>query len=144
MPASPVSRQLWSVLWAVVLAGGCAGLSPSPPGADVPVIHGLRVEPESLRAGDKAVLIFQFEDGDADVTEARLVERGVREFMFFQTLRPIHVNLGDYFGIAATTVRMPWSWPTAGIRTYDLFVVDKKGHVSNKLSITITVKPPAQ
>lgn len=121
---------------------GCAGLSyqPTPPGPGVPVISALRFEPTSVKVGQEAILSFTFADSEADIVEARLIERGFIDFQFFTGLNPVVVDLRRHLGEATGRPSIPLRWREPGYRLYELYVVDQKGNVSNPLRGSIVVE----
>lgn len=128
--------------WSFLLLAGCAGVGyqPTPPGPGVPVISALRFEPTSVKAGQEVILSFTFADSEADIVEARLIERGVIDFQFFTGLNPVVVDLRKHLGEATGRVSIPLRWRAPGYRLYEVYVVDEKGNVSNPLRGSIAVE----
>lgn len=124
-----------------VLAG-CAsmGYQPTPPGPGVPTISAFRIEPRLVRVGQEATLSFRYEDGDADITEAYLREAELRNFSYIYWLQPISLDMSSHFGQVAGVVEVRLQWGSEGIRLYEVYVVDKKGHKSNRLRTSVTVQ----
>ncbi len=112
----------------------------SPPGPGVPRIANLRFEPNVVRIGETTLMSFYFDVGSADVQEAFLVERGIQQFRFFQDLQATTIDLRNYDGQVAATVEVPLRWSTEGIRFLELYVVTKRGNVSNHLTASVTVR----
>ena len=133
----------------VVLASGLAialsacttwRIEPTSPGPGVPVISNLRIEPEKVRVGEEVRLSFDFEDNDADITEAHIFPSEVREWVYTQALAATVLDLrSDKFGQAIGKVDATFKWETEGIRVFEVFVVDELGHTSNKLWARVTV-----
>lgn len=128
-------------LVALILAG-CAifGQPQTAPGPGVPHIANLRFDPDVVRIGETTQLSFYFEVGSADIEEGFLIERGISQFQFYQSLNTIPVDLRKYTGVVADTVAIPLKWSNEGIRLYELYVVTQKGNASNRLRATVTVR----
>lgn len=112
----------------------------TPPGPGVPRIANLRLEPDVIQAGETTQMSFYFEVGSADLHEGFVIERGISEFQFFQTLQPISIDLERYEGQVAGTVEVPLKWSAEGIRFLEVFVVTRKGNTSNRIRANITVR----
>lgn len=140
MNASP----RWScALWVLLLfTAGCAAWGPasSPPGTDVPRIANFRFEPERIAVGQTATMHFYFEVGTADLEEAFLLDQGIAEFQFFTALRPRTFDLRQYSGQVAGVAEVPVRITTEGLRWLELYVVNGKGNVSNRLRAPLTVR----
>ncbi len=116
-------------------------IEPTSPGPGVPVISNLRIEPEKVRVGEDVRLSFDFEDTDADITEAHIFPSEVREWVYTQALAATVLDLrGEKFGQAIGRVEAIFKWETEGIRVFEVFVVDELGHTSNKLRARVTVR----
>jgi len=131
---------LWSIV-ALILAG-CSVFGPprTPEGPGVPRIANLRFEPDVVRIGETTRMSFYFEVGSADVEEGFLIERGISQFQFYQSLNAIRIDLRKYAGLVADTVEVPLKWSNEGVRLYELYVVTQKGNASNRLRATVTVR----
>ncbi len=154
-PASPI-RRLWPwspaaprAVWGFALAAalapaiGCYGLTgqpPTPPGPGVPKVLTARFEPDTVRAGEETTLILTFEDTEGDVVEAYLVPRVVDDFRLISSTSAIQRNIRRHFGEVVGTVREPFTWNSPSIRYYDVYVVDLKGNVSNRIAAKVTVR----
>jgi hypothetical protein len=112
----------------------------TPPGPGVPRIANLRFDPDVIRAGENTQMSFYFEVGSADLQEGFLIERGISQFQFYQTLQTIPVDLRDYDGQVAGTVEVSLHWSAEGFRLLELYVVTKRGNASNRIRGTITVR----
>jgi hypothetical protein len=112
----------------------------SPPGPGVPRIANLRLEPDVIRAGETTQMSFYFEVGSADIKEGFLVEGGISQFQFYQTLQATPLDLAKYDGQVAGMVEIPLRWSQEGIRFLEVYVVTKKGNVSNRLGANLTVR----
>ena len=112
----------------------------TPPGPGVPHIANLRFEPDVIRDGETTRMSFYFEVGSADIQEAHLVERGINQFQFYQSLQSISVDLRTYTGQVAGTVEVPLRWPGVGIRWIEVYVVTQNGNTSNRISARLTVR----
>jgi hypothetical protein len=121
---------------------GCALFGPpqSAPGPGVPHIANMRFDPDVVRIGETTQLSFYFEVGSADIEEGFLIERGISQFQFYQSLNTIPINLRKYIGVVADTVEIPLKWSNEGVRLYELYVVTQKGNASNRLRATVTVR----
>jgi hypothetical protein len=121
---------------------GCASVwrPETPPGPGVPRIANLRFEPEAIKIGETTQMSFYFEVGSADIEEAFLVERGISQFQFYQTLQATPIDLRKYEGQVAGTVEVPLRWSSEGVRLLELYVVNKKGNTSNRLRAPLTVR----
>ena len=112
----------------------------SPPGPGVPRIANLRFEPEVIRAGETTQMSFYFEVGSADLKEGFLVERGISQFQFYQTLQATPLDLAKYDGQVAGTVEIPLRWSQEGVRFLEVYVVTKQGNASNRIRANLTVR----
>ena len=126
----------------VVLSASCATFGPtsSPPGPGVPRIANLRFEPERINAGETTQMSFYFEVGSADLDEGFLLDQGIAQFQLFTALQSISIDLRKYSGQVAGIAEIPLRWPTEGVRWLELYVVTKKGNVSNRLRAPLTVR----
>ncbi|MGH7411556.1 MAG: hypothetical protein ACREJ6_10945 [Candidatus Methylomirabilis sp.] len=116
------------------------GIEPSLPGPGVPVISNLRVEPETVMMGEEVALTLDFEDTDADLVEAYIFPSEVRDWVYTQTLAPTVLNLkNSKYGRAVGSVEATFKVETEGVRIFEVFVVDERGHTSNKLRARVTV-----
>ena len=114
--------------------------SPTPPGPGVPRIANLRFEPDVIKAGETTQMSFYFEVGSADLKEGFLVERGISQFQFYQTLQATPLDLAKYDGQVAGTVEIPLRWSQEGVRFLEVYVVTKKGNASNRIRANLTVR----
>ncbi|MBI2115822.1 MAG: hypothetical protein HYT85_12150 [candidate division NC10 bacterium] len=144
MRCSPVhGARVLTLALALVLLSSCGASvlrSPTPPGPGVPRIANLRFEPDVIKAGETTQMSFYFEVGSADIQEAFIVERGISQFQFYQSLQAIPVDLREYAGQVAGTVEVPLRWSAEGVRFLELYVVTKKGNTSNRLRAPLTVR----
>ena len=126
----------------VSLVAGCSAVGPtaSPPGPGVPRIANLRFEPETISAGGTTRMSFYFEVGSADMEEGYLVDQGIAQFQFFTALQPIAIDLAKYSGQVAGVAEVPVRLSTEGLRWLELYVVSRKGNVSNRLRQRLTVR----
>lgn len=136
----PARPSLWCIL--VLVLTGCAafGQPATPPGPGVPHIANLRFEPNVIKVGETTRMSFYFEVGSADIEEGFLIERGISQFQFYQSLHTISVDLRKYSGLVADTVEIPFHWSNEGVRLLEFYVVTKKGNTSNHLQATVTVR----
>ena len=140
-PIRRAARRLGAA--ALMALAGCASLSgqePTPPGAGVPKLLTARFDSDSVRAGEQVILTLTFEDSDADVVEAYLVERVISDFRLVSTITVIPLNIRRHLGEVVGTVREPFRWDAPTIRFYDVYVVDLKGNASNRIAIRVTVR----
>jgi hypothetical protein len=126
----------------VLLLTACAGtLAPTESsGPGVPRILNLRFEPDTVAVGQVATMSFYFEVGSADLDEGFLLERGIADFQLFTSLQSTPIDLRRYRGQVAATVEVPIRWSTEGVRFVEVYVVSQKGHPSNRLNATVTVR----
>lgn len=126
----------------VLLLTGCAAFGPTPsePGPGVPRIANLRFEPDTIAAGEPTQLSFYFEVGSADLEEGFLIDQGIAQFQFFTALQPIALDLRRYSGQVAGVAEVPLRLSTEGLRWLELYVVNRKGNVSNRLRAPLTVR----
>jgi hypothetical protein len=122
-------------------ACGAAVVRPeTPPGPGVPRIANLRFDPEAVRIGETLQMSFYFEVGTADLDEGFLIQRGIREFQFYQDLQPTPIDLRRYHGQVAGTIEVPLRWSTEGVLFLEVYVVSKQGNASNRLNGRVTVR----
>ncbi|MGH7370715.1 MAG: hypothetical protein ACREI5_01575 [Candidatus Methylomirabilales bacterium] len=141
----------------------------TPPGPGVPRISDLRIEPDVVERGGQATLRFDFTDLDGDIMDVYLGLRSeVKDFTLATGLRPAVISRGKYLGqtegTAEETITISFERRFAplaseerdyeggvveperrqqeigGIRVYEIFVVDRKGNVSNSLRARVTVR----
>ena len=146
-----------------------AGFEATPPGPGVPRISDLRIEPAVVERGGQATLRFDFQDLNADIMDVYLGLRGeVTDFTLATGLQPVVLSRGKYFGqtegTAEETISISFERRSApltyeerayygevtdpaqtqqqmgGVRVYVVWVVDEKGHVSNSLTVRVTVQ----
>jgi hypothetical protein len=135
-------RRRAGMLWVVVLlAAGCAfGPASSPPGPDVPRIANFRFEPDTIDAGGTTSMHFYFEVGSADLEEGYLLDQGIAQFQFVTALQSITLDLRKYSGQVAGVAEIPVRLSSEGLRWLELYVVNRKGNVSNRLRAPLTVR----
>jgi hypothetical protein len=141
-PGSNAVKQALLGIGLAVAVSACATwrIEPTLPGPGVPVISNLRIEPEKVRVGEDVALTFDFEDTDADLIEARIFPSEVREWVYTQTIAPTVLSLkGDKYGRGVGSAGATFKWHTEGIRIFEVFVIDERGHTSNKLRARVTV-----
>ena len=159
---------IWGCVIAVGLGVGCSSkFKPSPSGPGVPRISNLRIEPREVERGRQATIRFDFRDIDGDIMDVYLgLAREVQDFTVSKGLRPEVISRGRYLGqtegtaeetitISAdrpltplTVERREYTGqveptqgpPVRGTRLDEVFVVDQKGHVSNRLEAQVTVR----
>lgn len=137
------ARRRWvGMLWvAVLLSAGCAfGPASSPPGPDVPRITNFRFEPDAIDAGETTSMHFYFEVGSADLEEGRLLDQGIAQFQFVTALQSISFDLRKYSGQVAGVAEIPVRLSSEGLRWLELYVVNRKGNVSNRLRAPLTIR----
>src|SRR5512137_307464 len=135
--------RLWAVVLGVVvlLSAGCAfGPASSPPGPDVPRIANFRFEPGTIDAGETTTISFYFEVGSADLEEGFLLDQGIAQFQFVTALNSITFDLRRYSGQVAGVAEVPVRLSTEGLRWLEIYVVNRKGNVSNRLRAPLTVR----
>jgi hypothetical protein len=133
----------WTLVCALGLLPACSTAltqPETPPGPGVPRIANLRLVPDVIRTGETTQMSFYFEVGSADLHEGFVIDRGISEFQFYQVLQPITIDLQQYEGQAAGTVEVPLKWSSEGIRFLEVYVVTKKGNVSNRVRANLTVR----
>jgi len=133
----------WTWIFVLGLLSACSAAltqPETPPGPGVPRIANLRLEPNVIRTGETTQMSFYFEVSTADLSEGIVNDRGISEFQFVQVLQPITIDLKEYEGQAAGTVEVPLRWSTEGIRFLEVYVVSKKGNVSNRIRANLTVR----
>lgn len=136
-------RTCAGILWGLMLlSSGCAAWGPpsSPPGPDVPRIANFRFEPSRITSGETTSMHFYFEVGSADLEEGYLLDQGIAQFQFFTALQRITIDLREYSGQVAGVVEVPVRLSTEGLRWLELYVVNRKGNVSNRLRAPLTVR----
>jgi hypothetical protein len=134
------SALLPLLLLLLVVSCSTFGPAPSSPGPGVPRIANLRFEPETIDVGATTQMSFYFEVGSADIEEGYVLDQGVAQFQFFTALQRINIDLRKYSGQVAGVAEVPLRWPTEGLRWLELYVVNKKGNVSNRLRAPLTVR----
>lgn len=133
----------WALVFVLGLLSACSAAltqPETPPGPGVPRIANLRLEPNVIRAGETTQMSFYFEVGSADLQEGFLIDRGISEFQYYQILQPITIKLQQYEGQVAGMVEVPLKWSTEGIRFLEVYVVTKKGNVSNRIGANLMVR----
>jgi len=135
-------RRRAGMLWVVVLlSAGCAfGPASSPPGPDVPRIANFRFEPDTIDAGETTSMHFYFEVGSADLEEGHLLDQGIAQFQFVTALQSIAFDLRKYSGQVAGVAEIPVRLSSEGLRWLELYVVNRKGNVSNRLRAPLTIR----
>ncbi|MFQ5655987.1 MAG: hypothetical protein ACE5G5_00425 [Candidatus Methylomirabilales bacterium] len=153
----------------VALASGCSHFESTAPGPGVPRVSNFRIEPRVVDRGEQATLVFDFRDTDGDIMDVYIeLKREVAEFTLATSLEPTLISQGRYLGKIEGTARETISViieerppqlvsetrgyqgavvePEAppqeigGSRLYVVFVVDRKGNVSNRLRARVTVR----
>ena len=121
---------------------GCTIFGPpqTAPGPGVPHLANLRFDPDVVQVGETTRMSFYFEVGSADIEEGFLIERGISQFQFYQSLNTIPIDLRKYAGVVADTVEIPLKWSNQGVRLFELYVVTQKGNASNRVRATVTVR----
>ncbi len=164
---------IWGCAIVLALTSGCAATSfqSSAPGPGAPRISNLRIEPTQVENGAQVALRFDFRDLDADIVDVYLgVSAEIKDFTLATGLGPAVISRGRYLGLREGTVEeaikvtmapTPRAVPqrefdgsvaepevpqqtTAGIRVYEVFVIDRQGQVSNRLRAQVTVTPSSQ
>ncbi len=144
-------------------------LQPTAPGPGVPRITNFRIEPPVVDRGGDATLRFDFRDIDGDIIDVYLgLKREVADFTLSTGLRHTIISRGRYLGqtegTAEETITISIERRSAplrsqtrgfeggavdpdrqreeigGIRVYEVFVIDKRGQVSNRLRARVTVQ----
>ena len=165
-----VEKRLAILRWIMIVAlvSGC-GVKSTTPGPGVPRISNFRIEPQEVDRGGQVSLRFDFRDTDADIMDVYLeLKREVAEFTVSTGLQSILVSRGRYLGQAEGTAQEtitvsieerpaqaryetkqfqgaivePEAPPQeiGGRRVYEVYVVDRKGNVSNRLRARVTVR----
>jgi len=164
---------IWECAIVLALTTGCAATTfeSSGPGPGVPRISDLRIEPTQVENGAQVALRFDFRDMDGDIVDVYLgVGAEIKDFTLATGLGPAVISRGRYLGLregtAEETIKVtmaPTPRPvpqrefdgsvaepevpqqtTAGIRFYEVFVIDRQGQVSNRLRVQVTVTPSSQ
>jgi len=164
---------IWGCAIVLALTSGCAATSfqSSAPGPGAPRISNLRIEPTQVENGAQVALRFDFRDMDGDIVDVYLgVGAEIKDFTLATGLGPAVISRGRYLGLregtAEETIKVtmaPTPRPvpqrefdgsvaepevpqqtTAGIRFYEVFVIDRQGQVSNRLRVQVTVTPSSQ
>jgi len=164
---------IWECAIVLALTSGCAAttLESSAPSPGVPRISNLRIEPNEVQNGAHVALRFDFRDVDADIVDVHLgVNVEIKDFTLATGLGPAVISRGRYLGLregtAEETIRVTMVPPPrplpqrefdgsvagpelrqeiiGGIRVYEVFVVDGRGQVSNRLRAQVTVTPSSQ
>ena len=158
----------WVVVVALATACTPSALKSTVPGPGVPRISNFRIDPQKVEPGGQATLLFDFRDTDADIMDVYLeLRRQVAKFTVSTGLQATLVSQGRYLGqvegTAQETITVnieerpaqalyetkkyqgavvePEAIPEeiGGSRVYEVFVVDRKGNVSNRLKARVTV-----
>jgi hypothetical protein len=126
-----------------VLASGCAGSigRPTAPGPGTPTVRNLRIDPDTVRAGEPATLRFEFEAPSANIAEILVFVNRVGDWSFTAGLGPTRLSGRDVSGIAVGEFVTPLRPREVGILYYEVLVVDEQGNHSNRLRSTLTVRP---
>lgn len=153
----------------LAMSSACFRFQATDPGPGVPRITNFRIDPSEVERGEMVTLRFDFRDEDGDIMDVYLgLKREVADFTFSTGLEPTLISRGRYFGRKegtveeAITVRIerriaPLSSQArrfeggtvepentreeiVGIRVYEVFVIDQKEHVSNRLEARVTVR----
>ncbi len=161
---------LSGVIALVVSTGSaCARFQTTAPGPGVPRISNFRIDPSEVERGERVTLRFDFRDEDGDIMEIYLgLKREVADFTFSTGLQPTLISRGRYLGLKegmveeTITVRIQRQFAPigaqrrryeggaveperareeiTGIRVYEVFVIDRKGQVSNRIQARVTVR----
>lgn len=144
-------------------------LQPTPPGPGVPRISNLQIDPREVPRGGQVTLRFDFTDTDGDIMDVYLgLSSEVKDFTLATGLQPSVISRGRYLGLTEGTAEETMTVSIerrfapltserrgydgsvvepevvqeeiGGIRVYEVFVVDRKGQVSNSLRARVTVK----
>lgn len=140
------------------------------PGPGVPYISNFRIEPPVVESGGEATLLFEFRDVDGDIMDIYLgLKREVSDFTLATGIEPQLISHGRYLGqtegTAKETITVTIERPsgpllrsqargyeggsvdpdtqlgeTGGSRVYEVFVIDGRGQVSNRLQARVTVQ----
>jgi len=137
--AKPIPLPITAFLVLALTSCALIRYEPTAPGPGVPRIANFRFEPASIRVGETAELIFDFEDSLGDIVEGYLLESGIRELQWMTGLESILLDMRELKGKVFGTYRQMRNWQAEGIYIYDLYVVDAKGNKSNKLRARIAV-----
>lgn len=160
----------WVIIVVALASGcKTTGFKSTAPGPGVPRISNFRIEPQEVDRGGQVSLLFDFRDTDADIMDVYIeLKRQLAEFTVSTGLQASLVSRGRYLGQAegtaqeTITVRIekrpaqaryetkqyqgtvvePEAPPQefGGRRVYGVFVVDRQGNVSNRLSARVTVR----
>jgi hypothetical protein len=85
-------------------------------------------------------LTLDFEDSDADLVEAHIFPSEVRDWVFTPARTSTVLSLkGTKYGQAVGLIETSFKYETEGVRIFEVFVVDEKGHTSNKLRTRVTI-----
>ena len=135
------SGTLLLLILALLLTGCGWGRFPSSaPAPGVPRVSNLRVVPEEARPGEAGVLAFDFTDVDADIVDVYVEMSQVADFSISTGFEPVLLSHRKYFGQAEGTAREEIRWSREGLHLYEVFVVDKEGHVSNRLTARVVIR----
>ncbi|MFQ5803539.1 MAG: hypothetical protein ACE5JQ_11650 [Candidatus Methylomirabilales bacterium] len=142
---------------------------PTAPGPGVPRISNFRIEPPVVDRGGEVTLLFDFRDIDGDIIDVYLgLKREVADFTLATGLQYSIISHGRYLGqregTAEETITVsierrspPLRSQTrgyeggavdpdkqreelGGTRVYEVFVIDRRGQVSNRLGARVTVR----
>lgn len=135
------SGTLLLLILALLLTGCGWGRFPSSaPAPGVPRVSNIRVVQEEARPGKAGVLAFDFTDVDADIVDVYVEISEVADFSISTGLEPVLLSHRKYFGQAEGTAREEIRWSREGLHLYEVFVVDKEGHVSNRLTARVVIR----
>ena len=135
------SGTLLLLILALLLTGCGWGRFPSSaPAPGVPRVSNLRVVPEEARPSEAGVLAFDFTDVDADIVDVYVEISQVADFSISTGFEPVLLSHRKYFGKAEGTAREEIRWSREGLHLYEVFVVDKEGHVSNRLTARVVIR----
>jgi hypothetical protein len=144
-------------------------LQPTAPGPGVPRITNFRIEPPVVDRGGDVTLLFDFRDIDGDIIDVYLgLKREVADFTLATGLQYTIISRGRYLGqsegTAEETITISIERRSAplrsqtrgyeggavdpdrqleelgGTRVYEVFVMDERGQVSNRLQARVTVR----
>lgn len=139
------------------------------PGPGVPHISNFHIEPSVVERGGEVTLRFNFRDIDGDIMGVYLVlKREVADFTWSTGIQPTLISQGRYLGerkgTAEETITVSIERRSApltsetrryeggvvdpdkqleeigGTRVYEVFVIDEREQVSNRLRARVTVR----
>lgn len=159
----------WVIAVALASGCSTTEFRASAPGPGVPRLSNFRIEPREVERGGQVILRFDFRDVDGDIMDVYLgLRREIADFTFSIGLQPTLISHGRYFGQTEGTMEetitvsiqirsAPLTSETrryegsvvkpertqqeiGGIRVYEVFVIDRKEQVSNRVRARVTVR----